>query len=216
MSPERLRPVVDDVSMMRAGVISDELWAVIEPVLPSDVGRRGKRWADHRRIMEGIVWRIRSGRRGGTCPAASARGRRCGSGTTGGPPMAPTLGCSWPCRRRSGRRALPRTPWSGSSRLTRPASALTGAPRRPQGRPDRYQHHRGRRRDTQFRGLSRTITRWAGPAAGGPRRSCSGRPPDAAGGVDPWSRSCRGRSATGSATRRLPRRARQPAVARAR
>ena len=47
--------------MTRAGVISDELWAVIEPVLPSDVGRRGKRWADHRRIMEGIVWRFRVG-----------------------------------------------------------------------------------------------------------------------------------------------------------
>lgn len=47
--------------MTRAGVISDELWAVIEPVLPSDVGRRGKRWADHRRIMEGIVWRLRVG-----------------------------------------------------------------------------------------------------------------------------------------------------------
>jgi transposase len=42
-------------------VISDELWAVIEPVLPSDVGRRGKRWADHRRILEGIVWRFRVG-----------------------------------------------------------------------------------------------------------------------------------------------------------
>jgi transposase len=47
--------------MTRAGVISDELWAVIKPVLPSDVGRRGKRWADHRRIMAGIVWRFRVG-----------------------------------------------------------------------------------------------------------------------------------------------------------
>jgi transposase len=42
-------------------VISDELWDVIEPVLPSDVGRRGQRWSDHRMILEGIIWRYRVG-----------------------------------------------------------------------------------------------------------------------------------------------------------
>jgi transposase len=42
-------------------VFSDELWAVIEPVLPSDVGRRGQRWSDHRMILEGIAWRFRVG-----------------------------------------------------------------------------------------------------------------------------------------------------------
>ena len=47
--------------MTRSGVFSDELWAVIEPVLPSDVGRRGKRWSDHRMILEGIAWRFRVG-----------------------------------------------------------------------------------------------------------------------------------------------------------
>ena len=47
--------------MTRAGVFSDEVWAVIEPVLPSDVGRRGKRWSDHRMILEGIAWRYRVG-----------------------------------------------------------------------------------------------------------------------------------------------------------
>jgi transposase len=47
--------------MTRSGVFSDELWAVIEPVLPSDVGRRGKRWSDHRAILEGIAWRFRVG-----------------------------------------------------------------------------------------------------------------------------------------------------------
>jgi putative transposase len=45
----------------RSGVISDELWDVIEPVLPSDVGRRGQRWSDHRMILEGIIWRYRVG-----------------------------------------------------------------------------------------------------------------------------------------------------------
>ncbi len=47
--------------MTRSGVISDEVWAVIQPVLPSDAGRRGKRWSDHRRVLEGIVWRFRVG-----------------------------------------------------------------------------------------------------------------------------------------------------------
>ena len=41
--------VGDDHGVTRAGVFTDELWAVIEPVLPSDVGRRGQRWSDHRR-----------------------------------------------------------------------------------------------------------------------------------------------------------------------
>ena len=47
--------------MTRAGVLTDELWAVIEPVLPSDVGRRGQRWSDHRMILEGVAWRYRVG-----------------------------------------------------------------------------------------------------------------------------------------------------------
>ncbi len=46
---------------MRQGQVSDEFWAVVEPLLPSSVGRRGRRWADHRRILEGICWRYRTG-----------------------------------------------------------------------------------------------------------------------------------------------------------
>jgi transposase len=46
--------------MFRSGVISDELWVVIEPVLPSGV-RRGRPWNDHRRTLEGIAWRFRVG-----------------------------------------------------------------------------------------------------------------------------------------------------------
>lgn len=47
--------------MVRANVFSDELWAVISPVLPSGVGRRGRPWNDHRRTLEGIAWRCRTG-----------------------------------------------------------------------------------------------------------------------------------------------------------
>jgi len=47
--------------MVRAGVISDELWALLEPVLPGVAGRPGRPWNDHRRTSEGIVWRFRTG-----------------------------------------------------------------------------------------------------------------------------------------------------------
>lgn len=46
--------------MVRVGVISDEFWSVVEPLLPS-VGCRGRPWADHRTMLEGISWRYRTG-----------------------------------------------------------------------------------------------------------------------------------------------------------
>src|SRR4051794_16831727 len=59
--PILTRSAVDDLDMVRDGVFSDELWAVIEPVLPSSAGRRGRPWTDHRRALEGIAWRYRTG-----------------------------------------------------------------------------------------------------------------------------------------------------------
>lgn len=49
------------VSMVRTGVITDEFWAVVEPLLPANGVRRGRPWADHRRTLEGICWRFRTG-----------------------------------------------------------------------------------------------------------------------------------------------------------
>lgn len=40
--------------------ISDEAWAVIEPLLPKARGR-SRPWLDHRGVVEGIVWRFRTG-----------------------------------------------------------------------------------------------------------------------------------------------------------
>jgi transposase len=42
-------------------VLSDEMWARIEPLLPSSKGVRGGRWREHRTVFEGIVWRYRTG-----------------------------------------------------------------------------------------------------------------------------------------------------------
>lgn len=47
--------------MVRDGVIDDELWHVLETVLPKNAGRRGRPWNDHRRTLEGIIWRFRTG-----------------------------------------------------------------------------------------------------------------------------------------------------------
>lgn len=49
------------VGMLRTDVISDDLWAVIEVVLPTNECRRGRPWNDHRRTLEGIAWRFRTG-----------------------------------------------------------------------------------------------------------------------------------------------------------
>ena len=47
--------------MLRSDVVGDELWALIEPVMPNGAGRRGRPWNDHRRTMEAIIWRFRTG-----------------------------------------------------------------------------------------------------------------------------------------------------------
>lgn len=47
--------------MSRLQTLSDAEWALIEPFMPSDAGRRGRRFADHRRVVEGIVYRYRTG-----------------------------------------------------------------------------------------------------------------------------------------------------------
>lgn len=40
--------------------ITDQVWAVIEPVLPRASGR-SRPWLEHRSVVEGIAWRFRTG-----------------------------------------------------------------------------------------------------------------------------------------------------------
>ncbi len=47
--------------MIRSQVLSDEQWAQIEPLLPSNAGKVGRPFADHRTVVEGIAYRYRSG-----------------------------------------------------------------------------------------------------------------------------------------------------------
>ena len=47
---------------MRRYELSDEEWVLIEDLLPRRRGRRrGRRWRDHRQVLNGIFWVLRSG-----------------------------------------------------------------------------------------------------------------------------------------------------------
>jgi transposase len=52
---------VDRSWMTRSGVLSDEDWAWLEPLLPNSDGVRGRPFRDHRQVLEGIVYRYRTG-----------------------------------------------------------------------------------------------------------------------------------------------------------
>lgn len=47
--------------MTRAEQISDEFWTIVAPLMPQPTGRAGRPWAEHRRVLEGICWRYRTG-----------------------------------------------------------------------------------------------------------------------------------------------------------
>lgn len=46
--------------MVGRGEVTDAAWAVLVPLLPGN-GRRGKQWRDHRQVVNGILWRLRTG-----------------------------------------------------------------------------------------------------------------------------------------------------------
>ena len=48
--------------MVRRGELTDEPWERIAPLLPEN-GRRGKQWKDHRTVVNGILWKLRTGAR---------------------------------------------------------------------------------------------------------------------------------------------------------
>jgi hypothetical protein len=52
--------IVDDVPVVRRGELTDEAWAVIAPLLPAP-GRSCGRWRDHRQVINGILWKLRTG-----------------------------------------------------------------------------------------------------------------------------------------------------------
>ncbi len=47
--------------MSRSAVLTDAQWARIESLMPSSEGQRGRPFRDHRQVIEGIVYRLRTG-----------------------------------------------------------------------------------------------------------------------------------------------------------
>jgi transposase len=41
--------------------LTDEQWAQLEPFLPDRTPRRGGQWIDHRLVIDGVLWRTRTG-----------------------------------------------------------------------------------------------------------------------------------------------------------
>ena len=46
--------------MVGRGGVTDEAWGQIAPLLPHN-GRRGGQWEDHRKVVNGILWKLRTG-----------------------------------------------------------------------------------------------------------------------------------------------------------
>src|ERR1700730_3069603 len=47
--------------MSRERVLTDEQWARIEPLMPSPDGQKSRPFRDHRQVVEGIIYRLRTG-----------------------------------------------------------------------------------------------------------------------------------------------------------
>jgi len=41
--------------------VTDEQWKLLEPHLPRPTGRAGRPWADHRKVVNAVLWRTRAG-----------------------------------------------------------------------------------------------------------------------------------------------------------
>ena len=48
-------------SMVGRGELTEEAWSAIAPLLPTSSGRRGGQWRDHRTVINGILWKLRTG-----------------------------------------------------------------------------------------------------------------------------------------------------------
>jgi transposase len=47
--------------MSRSAVLTDAQWTRIEPLMPSSDGQRGRPFRNHRQVIEGIIYRFRTG-----------------------------------------------------------------------------------------------------------------------------------------------------------
>ena len=53
--------------------LSDAHWALLDPLLPDRTPRRGGQWVDHRKVVDGVLWRTRTGSPWRDLPTAYGR-----------------------------------------------------------------------------------------------------------------------------------------------
>nr|WP_256098593.1 IS5 family transposase [Streptomyces agglomeratus] len=109
--------------MAGRGELNDAAWERIEPLLPQ-VDGRGRPWRDHRQVVNGVLWRLRTGLRGVTCRSGMGRGRPSTSDSPAGRRMARGQGC-WSMRRSVTTRWAG---WSGPSRSIPRSTVPTSTP----------------------------------------------------------------------------------------
>lgn len=162
--------------------LTDAEWALLEPGLPDRTPRRGGGWGGHRRVINGVLWRTRTGAGWRSCRRVRQVGRRCTTGIAAGQPTAPGntswTGCApgattimvgrGPSDRLVGGPRAPRRrrrpPPATRRRARRPDA------RRPGGHSDVGPHSRRRRmtkiRPPTARVAGGIVRRSDGPAAG--------------------------------------------------
>jgi transposase len=47
--------------MVGRGELTEEAWSAMAPLLPQSEGRGGGQWRDHRTVINGILWKLRTG-----------------------------------------------------------------------------------------------------------------------------------------------------------
>ncbi len=63
--------------MVGRGEITDKAWEQIAPLLPENGGRGGQ-WQDHRRVVNGILWKLRTGAPWRDLPSRYGPWQTCG------------------------------------------------------------------------------------------------------------------------------------------
>lgn len=77
-------------AVRRFRVLTDEQWERIEPLLPSNAGKVGRPFGDHRTVVGGIIYRYRTGIPWRDLPREQfGPWQTVGSGTRGSPTTAP-------------------------------------------------------------------------------------------------------------------------------
>jgi len=78
--------------MVGRGEITDKAWEAIAPLLPEN-GQRGGQWQDHRRVVNGILWKLRTDAPWRDLPeSATTRGKPATTGLCAGGARAPGIG----------------------------------------------------------------------------------------------------------------------------